>query len=279
MTSSRNQTADIAVGPGPERGATERTRARYQRIAPIYDATELLAERRYRPWRRELWTLARGPRILEVGVGTGKNMPFYPAGPQITAIDLTPGMLARARRRARDLGIEVQLREDDVQALDFPDDAFDTAVATFVFCSVPDPVLGLRELRRVVRPGGRILLLEHVRSEGRWLGRLMDLLDPLVVRLIGAHVSRRTADNVRRAGLKAEVEELAWGGIFQRIVAEERLAPPRAEEQSRGDLRPQRARRPAAERASGVTPHPPGSDPQLPSLTTKGEDRTARLHP
>jgi phosphatidylethanolamine/phosphatidyl-N-methylethanolamine N-methyltransferase len=105
----------------PDPGATSRTRRRYRRIAPFYDAMEILAERRFRPWRRRLWSLAQGPRILEVGVGTGKNMPFYPAAAQVVAIDLTPAMLARARRRAEALGLHVELRQGDVQALDFAD--------------------------------------------------------------------------------------------------------------------------------------------------------------
>jgi len=210
------------AGAAPEINteATRRTRSRYGRIAPIYDLSELLAERRYRPWRRQLWTLARGPRVLEVGVGTGKNLPFYPADVEVTAIDLTPAMLRRARRRATALGLDVALREGDVQALDFPDDSFDTAVATFVFCSVPDPERGLRELGRVVAPGGRILLLEHVRSDRRLVGALMDAVNPVVVRAIGANVNRRTVETVRRSGLLLEqVDDLWRAGIFKRIVA------------------------------------------------------------
>jgi len=122
--------------------------------------------------------------VLEVGVGTGKNMPYYPAGIRVTAVDLSGQMLSRARRRAPHLRLPVPLVQTDVQALAFPDAAFDTAVATFVFCSVPDPVRGLREVARVVRLGGLVVLLEHVRAEGPILGRLMDLLDPLIVRLM-----------------------------------------------------------------------------------------------
>lgn len=200
--------------------ATARTRARYQRIAPFYDVMELLAERRYRPWRRRLWTEVNGPRVLEVGVGTGKNIPFYPDAARITAVDLTPGMLERARKRAAKLEVDMELRLGDAQELDLPDAGFDTAVATFVFCSVPDPVRGLRELGRVVRPGGRILLLEHVRSGKPILGKLMDLLNPLVVRLVGANINRRTVENVRRAGLVVErVEDLGVGDIFKLITA------------------------------------------------------------
>ena len=96
-------------------------------------------------------------------------------------------MLDIARRRAHGLDLAADLRLDDAQALEFPDASFDTAVATFVFCSVPNPVLGLREMRRVVQPGGRVLLLEHVRSANRLLGALMDAMNPVVVRMLGAN--------------------------------------------------------------------------------------------
>jgi phosphatidylethanolamine/phosphatidyl-N-methylethanolamine N-methyltransferase len=200
--------------------ATALTRARYQRLSSIYDVMEGMAEGGYRPWREKLWALAKGPHILEVGVGTGKNMPYWPKGAQMTAIDLTPGMLDIARRRASELGLLADLRLGDVQALDFPDASFETATATFVFCSVPDPVLGLRELSRVVRPGGQVLLLEHMRSANPVLGALMDALNPLVVRVMGANVNRRTVENVQKAGLQIEqVEDLGLDGIFKLIVA------------------------------------------------------------
>jgi len=200
--------------------ATALTRARYQRLSPFYDFMEEMMEFRYDPWRRKLWSLVAASKVLEVGVGTGKNLPHYPNGIQMTGIDLTPGMLDVARRRTEKLRATVDLRLGDAQSLEFPDSSFDAAVATFVFCSVPDPILGLRELARVVKPNGKIFLLEHVRSANEVIGKLMDALNPLVVRMMGANINRRTVENAQNAGLKIEsVEDLGLGGIFKLIVA------------------------------------------------------------
>ena len=204
----------------PDSTATAVTQARYQRLAPFYDRMEGLVERRYQPWWRRLWALVNGPEVLEIGVGTGKNIPFYPPDLPITAIDLTPGMLERAQRRAAVAGAQVDLRLGDAQQLDFPGNTFDEVVTTFVFCSVPDPVMGLQEAVRVLKPGGRLLLIEHMRSASPLLGALMDALNPLVVRMMGANINRRTVDNVQRSGLRVQkVEDVGMGGIFKLIVA------------------------------------------------------------
>jgi ubiquinone/menaquinone biosynthesis C-methylase UbiE len=200
--------------------ATARTRNRYQRISGLYDLMEIFPEKRYHPWREKLWFLVNGPHILEVGVGTGKNMPYYPADAQIAAIDLTPGMLAQAQKKADELNLDVNLLLGDSQSLEFEDDTFDSVVATFVFCSVPDPILGLKELARVAKPKGQIFLMDHVRSQKPILGPAMDLANPLVVRMMGANINRRTVENVRNAGLKIErVENLGLGDIFKLILA------------------------------------------------------------
>ncbi len=200
--------------------ATELARKRYDRRASVYDFMEGFAERcRFSKWRRILWDNAEGVNILEVGVGTGKNFPYYPAGAEITAIDFSEKMLARARDKAQKRGVRVRLLQMDAQNLEFGDNTFDTVVATFVFCSVPDPVLGLKEVERVVKPGGSVLLLEHILAANRTLALLMNLVNPIVVRAMGANINRRTVENVARSGLVIDrVTDLA-AGIFKLIEA------------------------------------------------------------
>lgn len=157
--------------------------------------------------------------MLEVGVGTGQSMDYYPRGPRVTAIDLSERMLQRASKRADELGLDVDLRVMDVQHLDFPDRTFDAVAATCVFCSVPDPIVGLRELKRVVKPGGDIWLLEHVRIDRPVIGPLMDALNPMMVRMMGANINRRTVENVRLAGLQLITVENLGGELAKLIHA------------------------------------------------------------
>jgi len=192
------------------------TRKRYNRTSAFYDVMDQMIRSSL---RTEILSQAYG-KVLEVGVGTGKNLEYYPPGCEVTGIDLSPGMLAKARKKANEVNLPVTLLEMDAQAMEFADDTFDTVVATCVFCSVPDPVKGLKEIRRVCKPKGKIILLEHVRSDNPVLGKIMDILDPLTVRMIGPHINRRTVDNVKIAGLKINKLENKHVKILKLIIAE-----------------------------------------------------------
>jgi ubiquinone/menaquinone biosynthesis C-methylase UbiE len=197
---------------------TALTRARYDQLAPVYDLMQRLMDRGpIGTGRPCLWSHVHGDRVLEVGVGTGKSMDYYPRDARISAIDLSERMLERARRRAAELGLNIDLRMMDVQHLDFPDRTFDAVVATCVFCSVPDPVAGLRELKRVVKPEGDIWLLEHVRIDRPVIGALMDAMNPMMVRMMGANINRQTVENAHRASLQlVSVEKL--GGELVKLI-------------------------------------------------------------
>ncbi len=199
--------------------ATRTVQKRYRRIASVYDKQEALPERLlFARLRRSLWSRVKGQTVLEVGAGTGKNAAYYPAEARTIATDLVPEMAARAARRIAESKVRADVALMDAQALAFKDGSFDTVIATFVFCSVPDPVTGLQELRRVLRPGGQLLLLEHVRAEQPPVGTLMDLLNPIATRVMGANINRRTVDNVRAAGFEVTgVEKHA--GIIRLIEA------------------------------------------------------------
>ncbi len=177
--------------------ATETIRRRYDRTAKWYDFMEHMFSPEL---RRRILAPAHG-EVLEVGVGTGKNLPYYPPGCRVTGIDFSAGMLARAHAKAAHAHGPVTLLQMDAQEMSFADASFDTVVATCVFCSVPDPIKGLREVRRVCRADGQIILLEHIRSDHPLLGKLMDWLNPVSLYLVGSNINRRTVENVERAGL------------------------------------------------------------------------------
>lgn len=177
---------------------------RYQRIAGCYDLLELPFEYGlYRAIRPRLVEGLTG-RVLEAGVGTGRNLPYYARGVSVLGVDSSPAMLARAeRRRGRSLA-SVELREMDVAALDLPDNSVDAAVASFVFCVLPEDqqLAGLGELRRVVRPGGRVRLLNYVRPRAAMSRFVARLSEPWAAWAFGAGYDRRTEEHVPAAGLQ-----------------------------------------------------------------------------
>ena len=197
-----------------------KVKARFDRIAWIYDLMESPMEwMSASDWRRELIGSVSG-KVLEVGVGTGKNLPYYPPETELTGVDISPKMLKRAQGKAEALGMKAEFSVMDIEEMTFPDESFDCVVSTFVFCSVPDPVRGLREVRRVLRKQGTALFLEHVRSESRILGYIMDLLNPVVRSLIGPNINRRTVENIKKSGLEIiSVEDMGSSTIMKKIVA------------------------------------------------------------
>jgi ubiquinone/menaquinone biosynthesis C-methylase UbiE len=196
------------------------TRNRYNRIAFIYDLIEAPLEfLRLAMWREKLRSRIIGGRALEIGVGTGKNLSYYPPGVKISAIDFSRAMLSRAQKKALQNNLKVEFLEMDAQQLAFPDHFFDTVFATFVFCSVPDPVLGLKELKRICKPDGRLLLLEHMRPGNRVLGFIFDLVNPFVVRMMGANINRMTIDNIKSAGWQIKIEQKLSSDIVRWIEA------------------------------------------------------------
>ena len=190
--------------------ATKIIKKRYNRFAPLYDFLEGIIERPdFSRWRELLWSKVTDAHILEVDVGTGKNFLYYPPDDKVTAIDLSEGMLERAQIKASKQKVKVRLEQMDVQNLKFTDNTFDTIVASCGFCTVPDPIQGLKGIERVSKAGGKIVLLEHVLSAGRIAGFLMNLLNSLAVLMIGDNVNRRTVENVTKSGLIiAEVTDL-----------------------------------------------------------------------
>ena len=177
---------------------------RYQRIAWAYDLLDLPFEYgRYRKIRPQIFRGLSG-RILDAGVGTGRNFSFYPLGSEVVGIDLSPGMLARAERRRLLATTSVVLRQMDVTRLDFPDRSFDAAVATFLFCTLPDDlqVAGMRELGRVVKPGGIIRCLEYTRPSGGLRRAMTHLWEPWINWAYGAGFDRETEKRAPEAGLQ-----------------------------------------------------------------------------
>lgn len=196
------------------------TKEKYNRNAGHYDLMELFPESiLFGRFRKKLFSGIEGKTLLEVGVGTGKNIPYYPPDINITAIYFSIEMLRRAHKRAERLHSKVDLQEMDVEGLQFEADSFDAVVATFVFCSVPDAMKGLSEVRRVLKPRGKFYALEHVRPKGKVLGTLFDRLAPAVVARTGVHINRNTVDIVRNAGFDIEEDQNLLFDIFKRIVA------------------------------------------------------------
>jgi ubiquinone/menaquinone biosynthesis C-methylase UbiE len=158
-------------------------------------------------------------QTLEVAVGTGLNLPHYPSTAAVTGIDLSPEMLAIARDRAARLGVEADLREGDAHRLDFAGGSFDTVLATYSLCNIPDPALAVTEMKRVLRDGGRLILVDHIRSSVRPLLWLQHAVEFVTMRVEGEHFTRRPLDHVIANGFSIEERERSRAGVIERLVA------------------------------------------------------------
>ncbi|MFN2525129.1 MAG: class I SAM-dependent methyltransferase [Actinomycetota bacterium] len=198
----------------------EAKRRAYAREAQTYDQDMDFWERKlFGPEHRQ-WACARAAGdTLEVAIGTGLNLPHYPPDVRLTGVDLTPEMLTVAQGRARSIGRDIDLMEADAQALPFGDASFDTVVCTYAMCSVLDEVQAIAEMKRVLRPGGRLILVDHVRSTVKplyWLQRIYEFVPS---RTKGEYMTRRPALHVIAVGFEIEATDRLRAGVIERLVA------------------------------------------------------------
>lgn len=201
---------------------TQRVRKIQDKEAPRYDRQISFFERvLFGDGREWVCSQAEGD-VLELAAGTARNLQYYPAEVRITAVELSPEMLAIGRKRADDIGREIDLRQGDVQELDFPDQSFDTVVCTLGLCTIPDPRRAVAEAHRVLRPGGKLILLEHVRSPSLPVRTVERMLDPIFVRFEADHLTREPLDYLETEGFQVERLERSKWGIVERVLARKR---------------------------------------------------------
>jgi Methylase involved in ubiquinone/menaquinone biosynthesis len=189
-----------------------------ERVRRIYDRRSASARSSRRDSGCE-WLCSRADgETLEIGIGQGRTLPFYPRNIRLTGIDLSGVAVDLAERRARELGLDVTLRRCDAAALPYPDEHF-TVVFCYALCTIPDDRAAVAEAVRVLRPGGSLLLIEHVRSPNRIVRAIERLIEPIELRRMGDHLLREPLDLVLGEGLEVETLERSWFGIVERLVA------------------------------------------------------------
>ncbi|MEO6857311.1 MAG: class I SAM-dependent methyltransferase [Solirubrobacteraceae bacterium] len=198
---------------------TDRIRQLFDKEAPRYDRQISFFERLLFKGGRE-WACSQATGdVLELAVGTGRNLAHYHPDVRLRGIELSPAMLDIARARARQAACETDLQLGDAQALDFADESFDTVVCTLSLCTIPDDRAAVAEVRRVLRPGGRFLLLEHVRSTQPLIRAGQLLLDPLAVRFAGDHIAREPLEHLQAETFVIDHVHRSKLGIVERIDA------------------------------------------------------------
>lgn len=194
------------------------TQRKWDRASRNFDWLASGDERRLGMDKRRLFSRIRGQTLM-VGAGTGNDFKYFPPGQSIVAIDISPKMLERAAAKLVNCDARLELRQMDVCEMSFPDESFDTVVTVCTFCSVAKPIVGLRQIRRVLKPDGRLLMFEHVRSRIGPLATLLDLMTPLT-RGFGPDLNRDTVGNVEKAGFRIRREENVYLDIVKTIEAE-----------------------------------------------------------
>jgi ubiquinone/menaquinone biosynthesis C-methylase UbiE len=192
---------------------------KYDRFARWYDRVESILEVLGVSRLRNRIVHRASGKVLEVAIGTGKNLLYYPSGCRIVGVDASTAMLAVARKRSSRLRLEISFLLANAEALPFPDETFDTVVSSLSTCTFPDPVAALMEMGRVCRPTGKVLLLEHGRSDRDWLARFQDRTADRHAKQLGCHWNRNSLDLVRRAGLKINEAQRVFFGIFSQVEA------------------------------------------------------------
>jgi len=196
------------------------TSGKYSKIAKFYDLFEWPVETLlFKKLRKEAVSYAYA-NVLEVGVGTGKNLPYYNENVDLTAIDFSPGMLEVAKNKKKEVDVKAfKLYEMDVQNLKFEDDTFDSVISTFVFCTVPDPIAGLREVYRVLKPKGKVIFLEHMKSKYFVLNIFLYFMNIVSTKLLGTSMLRETQKNIEQAGFTIVSVEHKVFDIVRLIIA------------------------------------------------------------
>jgi ubiquinone/menaquinone biosynthesis C-methylase UbiE len=191
--------------------------ARWDKASVTYDLFSRGAERRWEAAKRQSLSRVRG-RVLFLAVGTGLEVPFFPPGLDITGVDISWGMLRQAQPRAAGYQGEFGLAQSDVGRLAFRDDSFETVVTSCTFCSVPDPIAGLRELRRVLKPGGELRMFEHTGSRWFPFNVMLHAMTP-ITRRFGPDMDRDTVANVLKAGFRLRSVRNVYLDVVKIIVA------------------------------------------------------------
>lgn len=197
------------------------TKDKYDKVAKIYDKMEKMLF--FNKYRKDLISLAQG-EVLEVGVGTGANLPYYSEKTSVTGIDFSKNMLEKSKKVIKKNNIKnIKLKEMDVQTMPFEDNSFDCAVSTCVFCTVPDPVAGLKEIYRVIKPGGKVLFLEHMRSKNPLINIFLFMMNIMSKFFLGTSMVRKTQENIEKAGFKITERKDLFFDVVRIIIAEKDL--------------------------------------------------------